>query len=243
METDALIRQIVDAHGGERFWNSLDSLTGTISAAGFLFTAKKRKVLDHTRISLSTRQPSFVFYDFPSKGINSEWIGDKEVRITSSSGEVISQRSEPRKAFGDLKHFFAWDDLDFTYFAGYATWNYLVTPFLFLRQGFRVEVMAAPKEHPSWTRLRVAFPEDVPTHSPVQDFYFDEKKLLRRLDYTAEVVGGWAHAAHFCESYKDFGGIRVPTRRHVVPTLGSMVLPGPVLVKIEVHDLKPVTGK
>jgi hypothetical protein len=85
------------------------------------------------------------------------------------------------------------------------------------------------------------FPDTIPTHCKQQVFYFDAQYLLRRLDYTAEVVGGWAHAAHLCEEYRTFGGIKAPTKRRVLPLLlGSKPLPGPTLVAIEVHDLRPV---
>ncbi|NTV43073.1 MAG: hypothetical protein HGA63_07210 [Syntrophobacteraceae bacterium] len=62
---------------------------------------------------------------------------------------------------------------------------------------------------------------------------------MRRLDYTAEVVGQWAHAAHFCEGYRDFGGFKAPTRRRVRPLWwGSRPLPGPTLVALEIHDIR-----
>ncbi|MBM4340770.1 MAG: hypothetical protein FJ110_14670 [Deltaproteobacteria bacterium] len=63
---------------------------------------------------------------------------------------------------------------------------------------------------------------------------------MRRLDYTAEVVGQWAHAAHFCENFKDFGGLKAPTQRRVYPLLGKRLLPGPTLVAIEIHNIHPV---
>ena len=47
-----------------------------------------------------------------------------------------------------------------------------------------------------WRRLEADFPPGLDTHSPAQVFYFDEGGLLRRHDYVAEVVGGWARAAH-----------------------------------------------
>ena len=89
-------------------------------------------------------------------------------------------------------------------------------------------------------RLQVTFPSDIPTHCSKQVFYLDETRHLRRLDYTAEVVvGRWAHAAHLCENYRDFAGLKAPTRRRVRPILfGSSPLLGPTLVAIEVHDIR-----
>jgi hypothetical protein len=89
--------------------------------------------------------------------------------------------------------------------------------------------------------LQVTFPTDIPTHCRKQVFYVDESRHLRRLDYTAEVVGRWAHAAHLCENYRNFGGLKAPTRRRVRPILfGSRPLPAPTLVAIEVHNIRAV---
>ncbi|MBL8504563.1 MAG: hypothetical protein JNL78_14080, partial [Rhodocyclaceae bacterium] len=125
-------------------------------------------------------------------------------------------------------------------FGGYATWNYLVTPFVFLRPGFEFERLP-PIEGPQGKVERIAaiFPPDIPTHSRRQVFYFDEQGLLTRLDYTAEVVGGWAHAAHLCENYRDFGGLKAATKRRVRPTLfGDRPMPFPNLVALDIDEIR-----
>ena len=72
--------------------------------------------------------------------------------------------------------------------------------------------------------------------------YFDENGQLQRLDYVAEVVGGWAHAAHVCENYQDFSGLKAPTHRRARPILfGNHPLPGPVLVALDIHNILPVS--
>lgn len=35
-----LIKKIIDAHGGAKYWNTLEALDADISAKGFLFTTK-----------------------------------------------------------------------------------------------------------------------------------------------------------------------------------------------------------
>jgi len=137
---------------------------------------------------------------------------------------------------------FFWD-IDFIYFGGYATWNYLAAPFIFLRPGFHFEALDPIKvSSTSWFRLKVTMPDDLPAHSRKQMFYFDEKWHLQRLDYVAEVVGGWAHTAHFCENYQDFNGFKAPTRRRVRPILwADKPLPGPTLIALDIHALRPVS--
>jgi hypothetical protein len=243
-ESKTMMEEIIAAHGGRELWNSLDGLEARISAWGFLFDAKHLPVLEHTRVWASTEQPHFIFHDYPEPGKTGEFMGDREVRILGSSGQVLQSRSMPREAFRRLRKFFRWDYLDFIYFGGYATWNYLVTPFLFMRKGFRVEYLG--KQSAAIGELscfRITFPDNLPTHCRTQTFYFDENRLLRRLDYTAEVIGGWAHAAHFCDEYRDFSGLKISTRRRVRPILLNRVRKAPTLVAIEVHDLQPLASE
>jgi len=240
--TMKILDEICEAHGGMDYWNTLEAVEADISAAGFLFTAKRRPVLDHVRMRASTREPRFTFYDLPGPGQTAELIGNSEVRIVDANGRVIARRENPRTAFRGIRHLFSWDDLDFIYFAGYATWNYLAAPFLLMRKGFIINELAPLSgKLAGLTRLHVTFPDDIPTHSREQIYYFDDQRLLRRLDYTAEVVGGWAHAAHLCEDYRQFGRLKVPTRRRVYPLpFGHEPLPAPTLVAIDVHDVRPV---
>jgi hypothetical protein len=237
-----LIGEVIDAHGGEALWNSIEAIDAVISASGFLFKAKKRPVLDCVHMRAFAHEPRFTFFDFPREGFKSELVGNREVNIKDPDGKVIAVRQNPRESFTRISRQFSWDDLDFIYFGGYATWNYLTAPFLFLHKGFEFEMLEPfQAEHESWLRLKVKFPQDMPTHSETQTFYFDEHRLLRRLDYTARVVGPWAHAAHLCSDYRDFGGLKVPLRRRVYPLLiGSRPLPWPTLVSLEIHDIRPV---
>jgi hypothetical protein len=237
-----ILHEIIEAHGGMDYWNSLEALDAEISAGGFLFTAKRRPVLQRVRMRALTTEPRFTFFDFPKLGQTAELIGNDEVRILDSDGKIIAQRKNPRPAFRSIRRQLFWDDLDFIYFAGYATWNYLTAPFMLARKGFLIKTLE-PLQGAlgQFTRLQVTFPPDIPTHSREQVFYFDDQLLLRRLDYTAEVVGGWAHAAHLCEEYRTFDGLKAPTRRWALPLLfGHKPLPGPKLVELELHMIRPV---
>ncbi len=238
-----IVKEIIEVHGGLEYWNSLEALEAEISASGFLFTAKQRPVLKRVLMRASIREPRFSFLDYPKPGQTAELIGIKEVRIVDSNGVVLSRRENPRDAFKGLRRLFYWDDLDFIYFAGYATWGYLAIPFLLARKGVVTEILdPLPGALSGLSRIQATFPDDVPVHSTKQIFYFDDQLLLRRLDYTAEVVGGWAHAAHLCEDYRTFGRIKAPTRRRALPLLvGNTPIPGPVLVKIDVHDIRPIS--
>jgi hypothetical protein len=167
------------------------------------------------------------------------------VRIESETGEVLAERENPRAAFQRLRRKLWWDDLDMLYFGGYALWGYISAPFMFRRPGFEAEELEPWNEQGErWRRLRVVFPPDIPNHSREQTFYFDEKGLLRRLDYTAEVFGSWAKAAHYCEEHENFAGLVVPTRRRVVPRKrNGRPRRGPTLVWIHMNGVRLEDGR
>lgn len=120
-----------------------------------------------------------------------------------------------------------WSTDELVHFTGYALWNYLAAPFMFAEHDFRVE------ERPG-RRLRITFPPDVPTHSRQQTFHLRPDGLIGRLEYTAEVFGPWAKAAHRCLAYQEVGGIVFATRRRVTPR----GLPGPMLISIALTDVE-----
>jgi hypothetical protein len=244
MEPNNAVKNIIDAHGGEDFWNRIEALEAEISTSGLLFTFKRRPILKHVLVTAYAHEPRFVFHDFPSSGMSGELVGNNEVRVLSGDGDIVQKRENPRSAFKGLSRLLSWDDLDFIYFGGYATWNYLTAPFIFLRPGFHFEVLdPVTVSSSSWFRLKVTMPDDLPTHCRSQIFYFDENWHLQRLDYVAEVVGGWARAAHLCENYQDFGGLKAPARRRVRPILfGDYPMPGPILVALDVHHILPVNS-
>ncbi len=51
-------------------------------------------------------------------------------------------------------------------------------------------------------------------HCKQQTYYFDDAGLLRRLDYSVHILDG-GPAVHYPSEYREFDGIKVPTRRRV----------------------------
>jgi len=236
---DHIIADAIADAGGAELWQRLSGIEATLSAEGFLFTTKRVQPLRRVQVIASTGDARFTFFDWPRPGRRGEWLGEEEVRIVAADGAVLARRTHPRTAFVGLRRELWWDDLDFLYFAGYATWNYLTTPFLFLRPGFKFGVASVARD--GVRSVPVTFPADVPTHSRDQVFHFAPTGELLRLDYTAEVVGAWARAAHLCTGHRDFHGLRAPVTRRVRPLFHlANPLPFPTLVAIDVHDLRPV---
>jgi len=241
-EVGHVLAGVIAAHGGTGLWQRLVAIEAVLSVDGFLFTAKRVPPLKHVRVMASTTAPRFTFFDYPNRGQRGEWFGEEEVRIVADDGTILAKRKRPRAAFGSLRRELWWDELDFLFFASYATWNYLTTPFLFMQPGFKFELLAAAPD--GVDRLEATFPPEVPSHCRRQVFHFSPSGDLLRLDYTAEVVGRWAKAAHSCEDYRDFDGLRVPTRRRVRPLFGLQnPLRFPTLVAIDLHELRPMCAQ
>jgi hypothetical protein len=236
------LNEIIKAHGGLTYWQSLKSIELELSANGFLFTAKRRQPLNHIRMTIKTERPEVTTHDWPVRGQNSIFYGEDLIEIRNISGNILQSRKNPREMFKRFRRFFYWDDLDFAFFSSYAMWNYMTIPFLLLNPGVEVNA-ASDSEFDGLKKITAKFPKGFPTHCESQDFYFDKEWHLRRHDYTAEVVGSWAKAAHLTDSYKQFSGLSLPTRRRVYPKiLSNKPLPVLTLVAIDIHSVKPLNA-
>ncbi len=49
--------EIIEAHGGKAYWDTLESIEVEFSAQGFLFTSKGIKPRRHARITVCTKRP------------------------------------------------------------------------------------------------------------------------------------------------------------------------------------------
>jgi hypothetical protein len=237
---DGLLGQAVAAHGGSDRFDTVSEIAVRLSAGGLAFASRfAGRALRDVLARVSTAEPTTIFEPYPRQGRQGTFEGDR-VRIVSAGGDTVAARSEPRAAFTSLRRKVAWDDLDLLYFAGYALWNYLTAPFLLARPGFESREGEPWLENGErWRRLHVRFPDGIATHSRDQTFYFDANGVLRRLDYTAEVFGSWAKAAHYCLAYETVSGLLIPVRRRVVPRRRSgRAWPGPTLVWIRLTDIQ-----
>ena len=206
-----LLRLAVSAHGGLARWRELNSVTVRASGGGAVFSLKGYPGALSTLMKLSadTRRPHLTCTPFLSAD-QGDWSPDG-VAIRGSDG--VESRDNPRSESLAVPFSQAWDPMHLMYFMGYALWNYLVTPFVFTWAGFEVhEVEPWTERGETWRRLQVTYPEVIPTHCRQQDLYFDHSGLLRRLDYSAEILES-APAAHYCDNYRPFDGIMIPTRR------------------------------
>jgi len=154
----------------------------------------------------------------------------ESVHLLDSNGKTLSTRSNARKYFCLGRRMIYWDDLDMSYFANYAFWNYFTLPALLLNQ----EITWSQVDQ---STLKAIFPPSIPTHSRVQHFHFNEDGLLLQHDYCADVISRFAQAANVVTEHKKNGQITYPARRIVTPrTPWGKPMAGPVLIDIQVHQ-------
>jgi hypothetical protein len=190
-------------------------LTGSVGGLS-LYAKHQSKAIRNIQAQISPRRQHVVFVPFPEAG--KRGVFDQgAVRIESDQRELIAQRSDARNAFRGWRHELWWDKLDVLYFCGYALWTYLTIPFVLAEPGFEVrELEPWAERDETWHRIGVRFPTEIHTHSREQILYFDREGLVRRHDYTSEVFGAWAKAAHYPSEHQTFDGLLFPTRRRVL---------------------------
>jgi hypothetical protein len=104
-----------------------------------------------------------------------------------------------------------WDSVQVAYFSGEALWTYLNAP-LFLPR-----TASSPKntvDGETWRRLQVSFPDEVKSHCREQFFCYGPDGLLRRHDYTVDILGG-ATGLNYASDYRDLEGLLFPVKRRV----------------------------
>jgi hypothetical protein len=98
-------------------------------------------------------------------------------------------------------------------------------------------IISSCKNGEVWRRLKVTFPNSIVSHSREQISCFGEDGLLRRHDYTVDVMGG-ARGANYASNYRDVGGIAVPMSRRVFAyDEARRKIDAPLLVSIDFRNI------
>lgn len=231
-----LISKVVDTYGGESFWKGLKSIETVVSANGLAFVLKGRPFFNHSFVSMDVQSPYCRIAPIGKDDSITGILDGESVRTENQNGNVLAQRNDPRQFFPYGRRLFKWDDLDMSYFANYAFWNYFTFPLLLMNSSIR---WTQKKNH----LLEAVFPDSIPTHSRIQQFYINPNTgLLQKHHYTASIIGDWAKAVHIVKGHSKFEGINVPTDRIVKPRLkNGNPMAGPVLIRIKVHEVRWVT--
>jgi hypothetical protein len=213
-----------------------ESIKATYNLSGLLFNSVGYPDPRQPTITIDPHSPKSVFTDLTDRP-NERWTWTPhKVWIETLEGKVLQSLDNPRASFSDLTPESKWNDLHFLYFNGYATWNYLTAPFTFTLPGFTTRELEAHQENgETWRVLEVTFPNDFPTHNNVQQFFFDEKFNLKRLDYAPDVLGSPSALQFIFDPY-EVHGLIFPTLRRVVPKSSAGIF-GPRLVLIDIAKI------
>ena len=213
---NSLAQLTIDAHGGLERWRQFEHVSAHLRNGGVLWALKHQQgILDDVNVRVALRREWASHSPFVKPNLRTSFEPHR-VAIEATDGRVVEERVRPRDSFAGHGVDTPWDQLQLAYFAGYAMWTYLTTPFFFAMDGVATEELEPWHETgETWRRLAVTVPQGIATHSTVQTFYFSADGLLKRHDYDAEVLGG-TPAAHYVREYQEFSGIQVPTRRRVL---------------------------
>jgi hypothetical protein len=210
-----LLRLAVKAHGGMRRWEQVSRFRAAASITGAIWALNGRPgLLDHVVLEGETRDQRLTITPFPQPGRYATWEPYRQT-IETTDGVPVAERRDPAASFAGLTRPSPWDDFQVAYFASEANWNYFAAPFVLARSDFAVEEIEPRYEDGQvWRSLLVTYPDTIVAHCRQQTYYFEDAGLLRRLDYTVDVLGG-GPAVHYPSEYREFDGIMVPTRRRV----------------------------
>ena len=165
---------VIAAHGGLDRWNELTSVKAHLVNDGVLWAMKGQAgVIDDVNVRVDLHREFTSHFPFGRPGLRSAFTADR-VAIEGDAGEVVEERFNPRDSFAGHTLETPWDKLHLAYFAGYAMWTYLTSPFSFVTPGFQTEELSRWQEHgQTWRRLKVTFPGHIASHCKEQTFYFN----------------------------------------------------------------------
>jgi hypothetical protein len=232
-----LLSLAVNAHGGLARWREIKTIKVAASITGAIwFVKSKGDYLKNVVLTVDTTKEHLTI-DFPGQDKRSDFEPNRIV-TEKCDGTLIEARDNPEKSFEGQTRATPWDDIHVAYFVGEALWTYLNTPFLYTNEGFvSEEIPAIQVDGETWRRLKVNFPDTVKSHTREQISCFGPDGLLRRHDYTVDILGG-ATGLNYAFEYRNVEGIVVATKRRVYAYEGDyQLVKEPLLVGIDMGEI------
>jgi hypothetical protein len=228
-----LLDSAVAAHGGLDRWNQVNSITVDASITGAFWHLKGQgDALKDVRLAVETKR-QLVTIEFKGQGRRSVFEPHRVV-MRASDGALIDARDDPERSFDGQQFETPWDDIQLAYFVSEAQWTYLNTPFLYTWPGFVTEeITPIEADGETWRRLKVTFPDHIKTHTREQISCFGPDGLLRRHDFTIDILGG-VPSSLYATGYRDADGIIVPSTRRAYAQEGDNQV---VMVAIDIGKI------
>jgi hypothetical protein len=232
-----LLDVAVRAHGGLDRWRRLRSIRVAASITGAIWFVKGQgdalKDVVLTADTLTQR----LAVDFPGQDKRAVFEPQRIV-IQHIDGTPVADRDSPEQSFAGQQRETPWDDIHVIYFVGEALWTYLNVPFLYTQNGFVTEEIAPIEvDGEVWRRLQVTFPDQIKSHTRTQVSCFGPDGLLRRHDYTVDILRG-ATGLNYATDYRNVDGIVIPTKRRIYAYEGDyQPVWDPLLVRIDMGEI------
>jgi hypothetical protein len=235
---DNLLKLAIEAHGGLERWLQFNVVRANASITGTLWHLKGQPdVLKNVRVVAQLHRQHLVTHLIGKDRRTIFTTG--EVSIESESGVVEEIRVNPTTSFRGQSLDTPWDMLHVAYFASYAMSSNLTIPFLYTYAGFFSEEIAPWEEHGEQRRaLRVSFPDYIAGHTRNQISYFGPDGLLRRHEYTVDVLGN-TPGLNYAADYRVTNGLVVPHKRQVFSyDSEKRKVAEPLLVAIDIYEIE-----
>ena len=232
-----LLELAVKAHGGLDRWNKVSAIKVAASISGAIWYIKGKGNCLNDIVLTADTHAEHLTVDYPGRDKRTRFEPNRVV-IEKSDGVLIEARDNPEKSFEGQERMTPWDNVHVAYFVGEALWTYLNTPFLYTHEGFVTEeIPSIQVDGETWRRLKVTFPDTVKSHTKEQISCFGPDGLLRRHDYTVDILGG-ATGLNYASDYRDVDGIIIPSKRRVYAYEGDyQLVKEPLLVSIDMDKI------
>jgi hypothetical protein len=224
----------VEAHGGLARWNEINQVEIAVSITGAIWYLKSQPDVLKDIVMVADTRSERVTTSFVGQDKRTVFEPDRVV-IETSGGDLVEARDDPEDSFAGQSLETPWDAVHVAYFSGEALWTYLNTPFLYTQDRFVSEELPAIEvDGETWRRLAVTFPDEVKSHTRRQIFCFGPDGLLRRHDYTVDILGGGT-GLNYASDYREIDGLMFATKRRVYAYEGDyQLVPEPLLVAVDI---------
>jgi hypothetical protein len=213
-----IIRASIDVIGGMDRWNEIRHLSFDFSCSGAGLHARGPVGDAATRlpmrVTVDTREQDVAFEPFLATGQRGRYT-PRRTTVEAVDGALVEALDDPRGSLTAMTPGTPWSAPQMLYFFGYSLWLYHTLPFNLLKPGVEAEeVEPWIEDGETWRGVRIRYPEDFPSHTSEQTHYFDDEGFMRRQDYTVDVRQGLS-AAHYLLDYREFDGLKMPTKRRI----------------------------
>lgn len=211
----SLLELVLESNGAARF-ATVSEIAARVDFGGTFWEFKGHPMFSGSAIVEARAQEQWIRQTNVADGLQMVFDRSRNlVTVMDEDGNVIEALENPRRTFDGFTQRSPWSIGQTAYFRCYATWLYLVEPFVFRFPGTTSNEIAGHSEHGEhWRGLRVTFPPEVDSHNQTQLYYFDDAFHLRRTDLQPE-VNDFSPATQYVQDPVEIDGITISTTRRV----------------------------